>query len=160
MAATGGCDEGLRSGSSPDEGFVMIGARAGSVGASVEQVALRRSILASVLLSILAIGWGLVANSQVILLDGASMTIGAVLSGVSLAVSRLMAIGPTTRFPFGLEALAPLAVGVQGLALLAVSGFAAVEAVRLLTHGGTNVAAGSVAGYALLSGLAALGLYR
>lgn len=132
----------------------------GRAGASVEQIALRRSILASVVLSVLAVGWGLVANSQVILLDGAYMVIGVVLTALSLTASRLMAAGPTTRFPFGLEALAPLAVGVQGMALLAVSGYAAAEAVRLLVHGGTDVAAGSVAGYALLSGLAALGLHR
>lgn len=132
----------------------------GSVSTPVEQVALRRSILVSVVLCVLAIGWGTVANSQVILLDGAYMMVGVALSGLSLATSRRVAAGPSTRFPFGLEALAPLAVGVQGLALLAVAGFAATEAVRLLVHGGTDVAAVSVAGYALVSGLVALSLYR
>jgi cation diffusion facilitator family transporter len=127
---------------------------------SGEQRVLRVSLLASLVLAVVAVIWGLAAGAQIILLDGVYLLLGSALSGLSLLASRRAAEGPTLRFPFGRESLVPLAIGIQGMALLATCVYAALEAVRTILDGGTDVAVGSVAVYALLTTLAALVLYR
>ncbi|MBA2948490.1 cation transporter [Streptomyces himalayensis] len=124
-----------------------------------EQRALRVSMAVSVALSVVALVWGLAAGSQVILLDGVYAILGLGLSWLSLHASRLSAAGPTPRFPFGRESLVPLVVGVQGLALLGTLVYAAVEAIRVILDGGSDVAAGGLAAYGVVSGLACLAGY-
>ncbi|MGB9374277.1 MAG: cation transporter [Jiangellales bacterium] len=52
-------------------------------------------------------------QSQALLLDGVYALIGTALSLLTLHAARLVAAGPTSRYPFGREALGPLMVGVQ-----------------------------------------------
>lgn len=113
----------------------------------------------SVALAVVALAWGLAAGSQVILLDGVYVVLGLGLSWLALYASRLAAAGPTPRFPFGRESLVPLVVGVQGLALLGTLVYAAVEAVRVILEGGSDVAAGALVVYGAVSGLASLAAY-
>lgn len=113
----------------------------------------------SVVLALAGLVWGLVAGSQAILLDGVYTALGLVLSWIALRASRVAAAGPTRRFPFGRESLVPVAVGVQGLALLGTFGYAAVEAVRVILGGGSEVAAAGLAAYGAVSGLACLAAY-
>jgi predicted Co/Zn/Cd cation transporter (cation efflux family) len=129
-------------------------------GVSREQTVLRVSLVASLVLAAVAVGWGLTAGAQIILLDGVYLLLGSAMSGLSLAASRRAAAGPTQRYPFGRESLVPLAIGIQGLALLATCLYASLDAVRTIVDGGTDVAAASVAAYAVLTALAALLLYR
>ncbi|MBA4860249.1 cation transporter [Streptomyces sp. PSKA54] len=124
-----------------------------------EQRALRVSMAVSVALSVVALVWGLAAGSQVILLDGVYAILGLGLSWLSLHASRLSAAGPTPRFPFGRESLVPLVVGVQGLALVGTLVYAAVDATRVILEGGSDVAAGGLAAYGVVSGLACLAGY-
>lgn len=113
----------------------------------------------SVALAVAALAWGLSAASQVILLDGVYTLLGLVLSWLALRASRLAAVGPTQRFPFGRESLVPVVVGVQGLALLGTLVYAAVEAVRVILGGGSEVAAVGLATYGAVSGLVCLAAY-
>lgn len=121
---------------------------------------LRVSLTASLVLAAVAVVWGLVAGAQIILLDGVYLLLGSALSGLSLAASRRAAAGPTEQYPFGRESLVPLAIGVQGLALLATCLYAALDAIRTIIDGGADVAAASVAVYGLLTALAALLMHR
>ncbi|MFD6424482.1 cation transporter [Streptomyces sp. NPDC060198] len=124
-----------------------------------EQRALRVSMAVSVVLAVAGLAWGLVAGSQVILLDGVYTVLGIGLSWLALRASRTAAAGPTRRFPFGRESLVPVVVGVQGLALLGTLGYAAVEAVRVILDGGSEVAAAGLAVYGAVTGLACLAAY-
>lgn len=125
-----------------------------------EQSALRLSLIASVVIAATAVTWGLIANSQVILFDGVYTLIGMALTGLAMVTSRIVAAGPTKRFPFGLEALTPIVIGVQGIALLGTIAYAALEAVRVIIDGGSEVAAGAVAGYGAFTALVSLVVYR
>lgn len=116
-------------------------------------------MIVSLGLACVAVAWGLLANSQVILFDGAFTLIGTALTGFSLAAARLSKREPSARFPFGLEAVVPLAVGMQGLALLGMIAYAAMEAVRVILDGGSEVAAGAVAAYGAATAAAALGVW-
>jgi len=67
-----------------------------------------------------------------------------------------VAAGPTRRFPFGRDALTPLTVVGQGVALGATLFYAALDAVTVIREGGTPVAAGNVAAYGAVTGLISL----
>ncbi|MGW0044554.1 cation transporter [Rhodococcus sp. NPDC003348] len=124
-----------------------------------ERSVLRVSMAVTCTLAVLAVAWGIASNSQVILLDGAYAALGAALTWLSLAASRIVAGGPTARFPFGREALTPVVVVVQGLALLLTLGYAAMEAVRVIVDGGSEVAGGSLLVYGLIGTIAATATY-
>ncbi|MEU7907334.1 cation transporter [Actinoplanes sp. NPDC049118] len=128
---------------------------------SRERSALRTSLFATAVLAALGVGWGLAAGSQAILLDGAYTLIGMALTGLSLHAARLMDAGPTPRYPFGRESLAPLVVGMQGLVLLGTCGYAALDATRVIIDGGSEeISPGSMAAYGLLTAVAALIIHR
>lgn len=125
-----------------------------------ERAALKVSLGATAALAALAIAWGLVAGSQVILLDGAYAIVGMALTVVSLLASRVAASPPSTHYPYGREALVPLAIALQGFALFATLAYAALEAVRVILAGGSQVAAGSLIAYGAASGAACVVLWR
>lgn len=119
--------------------------------ASSEQRLLRISIVGTLAFAVTGILWGWWAESQVILLDGMYALIGLALGMMSLRAARLVEAGPTPKYPFGREALAPLMVGVQGIVLLGTFGFAAFDAVGVILDGGSETALGPALGYAILS---------
>ncbi|TYP81150.1 cation diffusion facilitator family transporter [Blastococcus xanthinilyticus] len=123
-----------------------------------EQSALRLSIAASVVMAVLAVVWGLVSGSRVVLFDGVFVLIGTVLSGLGLAAARAAEAGASRRFPFGREAFTPLVIGVQGLALLGTCAYAVLDSVRVIASGGAEVEPGAVAGYAVVSAVVSWGL--
>lgn len=124
-----------------------------------EQVLLRASIAAAIAFAVLGVAWGWWAQSQVILLDGAYALIGLGLGLLSLRAARLVEAGPTPKYPFGREALAPLIVGIQGMVLLGTFGFAAFDAVGVILEGGSETALGPALGYAIVSLIGAVGIW-
>lgn len=125
-----------------------------------ERRALIGSIVGAGVLGTLALVGGIVAQSRVLLFDGAFVLLGIVLSALSLSASRAAAAAPDARFPFGRQAITPIAIAVQGAALLGTLVYAAADAVTVIVAGGSDVAAGAVVGYGVLSMLASLALVR
>jgi predicted Co/Zn/Cd cation transporter (cation efflux family) len=126
------------------------------VGQRGERSALVGSIVVSVLCGALAVVWGLLSGARIILFDGAYALIGIGIAGLSLRVASAVAAGPTRRFPFGRDALTPLTVVGQGIALAATLFYAATDAVTVIREGGSPVAAGNVAAYGAVTGLVSL----
>ena len=118
---------------------------------SIEHHALRVSMVVSLILSSVALVWGVAASSQVILFDGIYGAMGIFMTWLSLVASRAVAGGATERYPYGREALAPLVIAVQGVALLGACGYAAVDAVLVIVDGGSDVSAESAIVYAVAS---------
>lgn len=123
---------------------------------SVERRGMVRSIFASVVIGVVALLWGVIAESRVLLFDGAFVIVGIALSGLSIAASTTAAAPPTRRFPFGRPAATPLVIAFQGAAMLGMLLFAAVDAVLVIRAGGTDVAPRTVALYGSFSGAASL----
>ncbi len=115
----------------------------------------RRSLSVSVscgaVLASLGIVIGVVTGSQIILFDGFYTFLGIGLSSMALRVSHLVARGPTLRYPFGREALTPLIIAIEGVALLATCIYAAFNAVLTIVDGGSKVPAGWALAYAVLA---------
>ncbi|MFS0701910.1 cation transporter [Cellulomonas sp. 179-A 4D5 NHS] len=122
-----------------------------AAGAADERRTLVRSIAAAAVLGTAAVVWGVAAQSRVLIFDGVFVLLGIVLSALSLVASREASSGPTARFPFGKRAVTPLAIAVQGAALLGTLLFAAADAVAIIVGGGSDVAAGTVVAYGLLT---------
>jgi predicted Co/Zn/Cd cation transporter (cation efflux family) len=116
-----------------------------------ERRAIQESIAGAAVLGALAVVWGIAAQSRVLLFDGAFILLGIVLSALSLMASRAAAESPSARFPFGKAAVTPLAIAIQGVALLGTLLYAAVDAVAIITAGGSDVAAGTVVAYGLIT---------
>lgn len=125
-----------------------------------EQAALRLSLVAALVIGATAIVWGLLASSQMIFFDGVYALIGIALTAIGLGASRLVDSGPSARFPFGLEGLIPIVIGVQGVALLGTIVYASLEAVSTILDGGSEVAAGSVAAYGAVTAVLSFVVYR
>lgn len=104
-----------------------------------EQRALRLSIIASVGLAVLALVVGIASGTRIVIFDGAYMLIGLILSWASLRASTAVAAGPTRRFPFGRDALAPFVVAIQGVAIAGTLLYAAGDAVVIIRDGGAEV---------------------
>lgn len=124
--------------------------------AIAEERGLKASMWIATVLSLAAIGLGVWASSRVLVLDGAFGVIGIAMSWLALRASRAADAGPTERYPYGRDGLTPLVVLVQGLAMAATIVFAAADAVIVILDGGQRVAAGVVAGYALVAAVASL----
>lgn len=101
-----------------------------------ERRALRWSMACGLSLAIVGIAIGVASASTIILFDGFYTFLGIGLSWMALRVSFLVEAGPTTRYPFGREALTPLIIGVEGVALLATCAYAAFNSVLSLVNGG------------------------
>lgn len=127
--------------------------------ARTEARALRISAVVALVLAGVGVVWGLAVNSQVILFDGLYALIGFVLSWFGLRAAALVERGPTPRYPFGREALAPLMVAVQALVLLGTFGYAAADAVGVILAGGSHTEVGAALAYAILTLVACIAIF-
>ena len=123
---------------------------------ALETRALTVSIAATALLGGAAVVWGVLSGARVILFDGVYMLAGIALVAISLLASRTSSAAPSPEYPFGRHAATPLAVSLQGAALLGTLAYGAVDAITVLLAGGSEAAALSVLLYGVVSGLASL----
>ena len=121
-----------------------------------ETRALRLSIISTAVLGTGAVVWGMLSGARVILFDGVYMLAGIALVAVSLAASLASSSAPSPEYPFGRHAATPLAVAMQGAALLGTLVYGAADAVTVLLGGGSEAAALSVLLYGVISAVAAL----
>ena len=121
-----------------------------------ETRALRLSVWASLLVGVVGVVWGLVADSRVVLFDGVFTIFGTALSALSLLAAWAARLAPDERYPFGREAVIPVAIVVQGAALTATLLYAAIDSVSLILSGGSDTAPTSVIGYGLVTLVVAL----
>jgi predicted Co/Zn/Cd cation transporter (cation efflux family) len=128
----------------------------GAAVAALERRALVVSMVATSVLAAMGVVWGVVASSSVVLFDGVYAILGIGLTWLSYQASKLVAAGPTPRYPFGREALAPLVIAIQGVALLATCLYASIDAVLTILDGGSEVSADSALLYGVVSFVAAL----
>ncbi len=114
----------------------------------LERRALSLSISMGMALAVVGISIGTIGGSQIVLFDGFYTFLGIGLTWMAMRVSHLVEEGPTIRYPYGREALVPLIIGIEGVALLATCAYAAFNAVLSIIGGGTAVPNGWSLGYA------------
>lgn len=137
----------------------MSSGTAGDAETNRSEGMLRLSVVAGVVAAVLAVVWGLLAGSRVIVFDGVSAIIGLVLSVMSLIAARAASRPETPQYPYGRQSLIPLVVGGQGLARLALIIFALTDSVMVIASGGDEASASSAVMYAAVSTALCLALW-
>lgn len=126
-----------------------------------EQGVLRLSIAATALMALVAVAFGLLANSSLIIFDGVYGLIDVVMTWLSLLVARLIALSTQTdalqsrlnqRFTMGFWHLEPIVLGVSGTLMIGAALYALINAIDALTSGGRLIALGP----AIVFGVASL----
>ncbi len=92
-----------------------------------------------------------VTGADVVLFDGMVTLAGVVLVLVSMVASRVATSSPTADFPYGRHAATPLAVAIQGAALLGALAYGAGSAAATVAAGGTAPAGPVVATYGAIA---------
>jgi predicted Co/Zn/Cd cation transporter (cation efflux family) len=118
---------------------------------AVERHSLLWSMVITALLGTAGVIWGVVSESQMILLDGVYAVLGLLVTWLLLMASGLAQAEPSHRYPYGRESLTPLVIGVQGFVLLATLGYAAVDATLTIREGGSAVDPGWAIVYSVLT---------
>jgi predicted Co/Zn/Cd cation transporter (cation efflux family) len=126
----------------------------------MEQRALRTSLWVTIVFAIISAVWGLLARSEVILLDAIINPLYLLMTSGSMIVSRIVAKGPSRMFPFGRDALAPLVVIGQAIVLFGALAYATLEGIRVILGGGTDVAGVALLAYGVFSALVSLVTWR
>lgn len=119
-----------------------------------ERNALWISVWATVVIAIGALVLGVATGTRIIVFDGAYMTIGLVLSVASLRAAAMVGAGPDRRYPFGRDALTPLVVTIQGLAIAGTLIYAIGDAIVIIRAGGSPVDPVVIAVYGAATALA------
>ncbi|HYN33354.1 MAG TPA: cation transporter [Ilumatobacteraceae bacterium] len=118
---------------------------------AVERHALLWSMAITSILGAVGLFWGVVSQSQMILLDGVYAVLGLLVSWLLLMASGLAQAESSHRYPYGRESLTPLVIGVQGFVLLVTLGYAAFDACLTIRDGGSRVDAGWAIVYSVLA---------
>ncbi len=117
--------------------------------ATLEQRALKISILVTLGVSALGIVFGLLSGSRSVLFDGVFSTIDAAMSGLALVVARMVVKEASQRFQHGYWHLEPLVAALNGSILLLLCFYAFLNAVQGLMEGGNELAFGIAILYAV-----------
>lgn len=116
-----------------------------------EKKALKLSAGMALFMAALGITFGLLTQSDAIMLDGFFSLVGFGMALLTLRVSRLVLQPPDDRFHFGYAQFEPFLNLVKGLLMLGVAGFALAGAVDALLHGGRDLNAGLAVIYAIVA---------
>ena len=115
-----------------------------------EQNILVFSACGALFFALLALIWGLLARSQMIMFDGIYSFISLVLTGLFFYVARNIAKGRDESFPFGRMQLEPIVVVVQSIVLFVICIKAFSSAVISLFSGGQLINSLSGMAYAAI----------
>jgi len=125
-----------------------------------EQGVLRLSIAGTLVMALVAVAFGLYANSSLIIFDGVYGLIDVVMTWLSLLVARLIALSTSAdalqsrlnqRFSMGFWHLEPIVLGVSGTLMIGAALYALINAIDALTSGGRLIALGPAIAFGVFS---------
>ncbi|GAB0114132.1 cation diffusion facilitator family transporter [Acidisoma sp. C75] len=117
-----------------------------------EQAVLRNSVVATILVALASLAFGLTARSNAIVFDGMYSLVDAAMTGLAFGVARLIAASHAAdaagrpfheRFTMGFWHLEPIVLGLNGTMMTGAAIYALVNAVSALLAGGHPLAFGT-----------------
>lgn len=117
---------------------------------SLEQQILKRSLLCTVLIASLGIGFGVLSSSLSIIFDGMFSAVDAAMCSLALLVTRLLGQQASRRFQRGFWHIEPLVLAFNGSLLAVLCFYAFINAVKGLLEGGRELEFGWAIVYALI----------
>jgi len=115
-----------------------------------EQNILTFSACGALFFALLALIWGVLAKSQMIMFDGIYSFISLVLTGLYFYAARSIAAGSNKNFPFGKAQMEPMVIVIQSVVLLVICIKAFSSALISLFSGGREIDSLSGMGYAAI----------
>jgi cation diffusion facilitator family transporter len=140
------------------QGRARQAAPRGSEGNRVEQRALLLSVLAVLAVAAGSVVWGLVIDSDIVILNGVFSLLSAVSGGLSLLAARVVARPEDRRFPYGYSHVEPLVNAVNGAFMLLMCVYALLNGIEGVRHGGHETDAEGVILFSLVTALFCLGV--
>src|SRR5512137_958902 len=116
----------------------------GSEGSRIEQRALLLSVLGVLAVAVGSVVWGLVIDSDIVILNGVFSLLSAVSGGLSLLAARLVVRPEDRRFPYGYAHIEPLVNTVNGAFVLLMCLYALINGIEGVRHGGHETDADGV----------------
>jgi cation diffusion facilitator family transporter len=128
----------------------------------LEQRTLWISIYGVLVIAAGSIAWGLVIESNVVILDGIFSLFSLIGGGLSLLAARLVAMPENRRFPYGYSHLEPLVHSVNGLMMLIMCVYAFINGIEGVRAGGNVVDPAGVIWFSVVAVFLslALGIYE
>ena len=126
---------------------------------SKERLALKLSLVGTVLLASLGIGYGLYVGSNAILLDGMFSFLSMGMTGLSLYTAYLVSKPDDRQFQFGYAHIEPLINVVNGLLILMTCLFALLSGVQTIVNGGHDIVLEHAIVYAVVSTVCCFAIY-
>ena len=118
---------------------------------SLEKRFLILSSVGNLLIGIAAVVVAGLSSSQAVLLDGTFNLIYFVMGLLSLRITRLIARGEDSRFPYGYAVFEPLINGVKGFMVLGLTALAFLGAIDALLAGGRPISGGIAVLYGIFA---------
>ena len=115
-----------------------------------EQKILMVSACGALFFALLALTWGILVNSQMIMFDGVYSFISLLLTGLYFYTAKSMEKGSDRNFPYGRSQLEPMVIVVQSIVLLLICTKALISAVLSLFTGAQDINSISGMGYAFI----------
>ncbi|PPS45590.1 cation diffusion facilitator family transporter [Chroococcidiopsis sp. TS-821] len=112
---------------------------------------LKLSLGVSCITAGIGVVFGLISESNAIILDGIASAISLISTWLSVIASRLVLKPENERFQFGYRHIEPLVNFVRSLIVVAVSLYAVLTAVVQIRQGGRSITDGWVLAYALVT---------
>lgn len=137
------------------------GGRSAAPGAEagrIEQRTLWLSIYGVLVIAAGSIAWGLIIESDVVILNGIFSLFSLISAGLSLLAARLIARPEDRRFPYGYSHLEPLVHSVNGLMVLIMCVYAFLNGIEGIRAGGHPVDAAGVIWFSVVTGILSLAL--
>lgn len=115
-----------------------------------EAAALRLSLVATSVLAVLGLGWGLISDAGVVLFIAVYLLASVVLVSVSMVAARAASTAPSPKYPFGRHAATPLATALQGATLVGTLVYGLVQSARVFIEGGSDAPPYAIYGFGVL----------
>jgi predicted Co/Zn/Cd cation transporter (cation efflux family) len=104
-----------------------------------EQNILTFSACGALFFAILALIWGILTKSQMIMFDGVYSFISLILTGFYFYAAKSMMLGSDKKFPFGRSQIEPMVITVQSIVLIAICIKALTSSTISLFSGGQEI---------------------
>ncbi|HYN76281.1 MAG TPA: cation diffusion facilitator family transporter, partial [Lamprocystis sp. (in: g-proteobacteria)] len=125
----------------------------------IEQQVLRRSIIGVLLVAVGSVVYGLVLESDVVILNGIFSVLSIVAGGLRLLAAKLVVKPADKRFPYGYSHVEPLVQSVNGFLVLVICIYSFINGVEGVREGGHAVDAAGVIWFSVVSAVVCLGFW-
>ncbi len=124
-----------------------------------EQKVLRISLIAIFIIAVFGLAYGVIINSEAIIFDSFFSFLTAVMTGLSLYVSKLLTKRGNNKYQYGFSHFEPVVNATNGFMMLIICIYAFVNGIKSILDGGNNTNINAAIFYTVIISGASLFMY-